>query len=546
MSAGKTFARLPDEAAAKFGDREALTFKDRRYSFRQLAGEIRRVAKGLIDLGVEPGDKVAIWLTNCPEWIVAMFAVARIGAIHVPVNTRFRTDDVRYVLEQSNTSTLITHDVSGPVDYLAMVRELVAGGEWTSPVIRSDRLPDLRRVIVKSDHAHPGTCRWRDLPERGSRVTDAALEARAAAVKSDDTVFIMYTSGTTGFPKGVMRTHVSMIDNHRDRLRRLQMTERDVFINYLPLFHIFGYVDGPLGSMLAGYRQVLTESFDPDETLDLVARERGTQMHGFETHARDLCNAQEARPRDIGSLRTGIFAVGAANATATAYRARKVLAPMRPLTAYGITEIGANVSMSDLDASDEQACETSGRPCEGFELRVVDPDTGRDQPIDVPGEIVVKTPFIMQGYYRKPEETAKAFDAGGWFHTGDMGVLRADGYLRYVGRDKDMLKVGGENVDPLEVEHHLLACPGVQHVAVVGYPDRRLTEVGVAFVVRAPDARVETEDIIGACRGRIASFKIPRHVVFVDSLPMTASGKVQKVKLRERALAILGMIAADE
>jgi fatty-acyl-CoA synthase len=519
---------LPDDAAARWGDREALAFRGRRDSFRRLAADIDRVAKGLIRLGVAPGDKVAIWLTNCPEWIHVMFACAKIGAVHVPVNTRLRTADLEYVLRQSDSTTLVTHDVSGPIEYLAMAREVIARG-----------LPDLKRVIVKSEHASGQVCAWTELLDGARHVDDGTLRARAAAVKPTDTAFIMYTSGTTGFPKGVARDH-GLIESLVDRHRRLGMTERDVFINYLPLFHIFGYVDGPLASVMVGSRQVLTETFDADEALDLVEREGGTQIHGFEIHLRALCEAQEARPRDLGTLRTGLMAFGQASTVPLAHRARITLAPARFLAAYGMTEVGANITVSFPDATEEQACETSGAPCEGFELRVIDPATGKDRPAGVPGELLVRTKYMMQGYYRNPEETARALDAGGWFHTGDMAVLRDDGYMRFLGRYKDMLKIGGENVDPMEVERYLLQQPGVQQAAVVGYPDRRFGEVAVAFVLRAPDVALTADEIVAACRGRIASFKIPRHVVFVDELPVTPSGKIQKARLRERALEILG------
>jgi fatty-acyl-CoA synthase len=232
-----------------------------------------------------------------------------------------------------------------------------------------------------------------------------------------------------------------------------------------------------------------------------------------------------------------------------AHRIRKVLATLRHVTAYGITEVGANVSMSEIDSTDEQACETSGYPCEGFELRVIDPETGLDQPSGVPGELIARTRYLMQAYYRKPEETAKAVDAGGWFHTGDLAILRPDGYMRFLGRYKDMLKVGGENVDPVEVEAHLLRQPGVRQAAVVGAPDPRLSEVPVAFVIRAPGPAgagvseplageamaVSAESLIASFRGRVASFKIPRAVWFVEELPMTSSGKVQKAVLRDEA-----------
>jgi fatty-acyl-CoA synthase len=534
------FGDLTDAAAARWGDREALVFRDRRYIFRQIAAEVDRVARGLIAVGVRPGEKVAIWLLNCPEWIFAMFALAKIGAVHVPINTRFRTVDLAQVLERSNTTTLITHDVSGPVDYLGMVRELAglddAGGLRR---VRSARLPDLERVIVVSDRTHAGVWNWPELLASASAVDAVALAAREAAVRPGDTVFIMYTSGTTGFPKGVMRDH-TLLAHLVDRYRRLQSTERDVFVNYLPLFHIFGYIDGPLGSLLTGYRQILTDAFDPDEALDLIEREGATHVDGFDTHLKLLIDAQEARPRNLTTLRTGVIAGGAASATPLVYRARTVLAPLRHLTAYGMTEVGATISLSFLDSTEEQACEASGAPCEGFEVRVIDPETGRDQPRGAPGEVVVRTRYLMQGYYRDPEATARAVDADGWFHTGDAGVLRADGHLRFVGRYKDMIKVGGENVDPTEVESYLATYPGVRQAAVVSYPDARLGEVGVAFVQRAPGGAPAADDLIAHCRGRIASFKIPRHVFVVDELPMTSSGKVQKARLRDEARERLG------
>ncbi len=534
------FGDLTDTAAARWGDREALVFRDRRFSFRQIAAEVDRLARGLIHIGVGPGEKVALWLLNCPEWIFAMFALAKIGAVHVPINTRFRTVDLAQVLERSNAAALMTHDVSGPVDYLGMVRELASfegGGE--SRRVRSARLPDLERVVVLSDRQYPGAWGWPELLASAAAVDPARLAARAAAVRPSDTAFIMYTSGTTGFPKGVMRDH-TLLAHMADRYRRLQSSERDVFVNYLPLFHIFGYVDGPLGSLLVGYRQILTETFDADEALDLVEREGATHIDGFDTQLKLLIDAQDARPRNLSTLRTGIMAAGAASATPILYRARKALAPLRHLTAYGMTEVGATISMSLLDSTDEQACEASGLPCEGFEVRVIDPDTGHEQPRGTPGEIVVRTRYLMQGYYRDPEATARAIDADGWFHTGDAGILRADGHLRFVGRYKDMIKVGGENVDPTEVESYLGTYPGVRQAAVVSYPDARLGEVGVVFVQPAPGATVVPDDLLAFCRGRIASFKIPRHAFVVDELPMTSSGKVQKSRLREAARERLG------
>ena len=548
---------------------------------------------------------MCLWLNNSPEWIHLLFAVARIGAVLVPANTRFRTGDVEYLVRQGDCSTLITHDVSGPVDYLAMVRELVpeslaaAGGDGSPPPpLRSERFPRLERIVTVSERPHRGVAAFPALVEAGRAVSDAALAARARQVSVDDLLFIMFTSGTTGFPKGVMRSH-RLLRNQCDRMERLAVAESDVVLNYLPLFHIFGYVDGPLLSMMAGSRQVLTAAFDPDECMDLVEAERATQMQGFDSHLKALMDAQERRPRDASSLRVGFFPSGMASSAPIVRRAREVFPTMRTLTAYGSTEGGANICTSFLDSTEEQRCETSGYPCDGFEIRIVDPESGEERPAGAPGEILVRSYNLMQGYYRKPEETAAAIDPEGWLHSGDLGHLREDGYLRFLGRCKDMLKVGGENVDPVEVEQLLLEHPAVREAAVVGYPDERLTEVGVAFVVvddrarandAAPDGDADADsdadgvvdrdagggaaagaggkpsaggalgttggadaadgealarDLLEYGRGRIASFKLPRRVLLIEALPMTSSGKVRKAELRALAAARLRGPAAS-
>ena len=558
---------LPARAAARWGNRESLVFGPVRQSFAEVARRADEAAKGLIALGVAPGDKVCLWLNNCPEWVHLLFAVARIGAVLVPANTRFRTGDIEYLVRQGDCSTLITHDVSGPVDYLAMVRELVPESLAAPPAgpFRSERFPFLERIVTVSDGEHRGTTPLPALVEAGRAVSDAALAERAGGVSVDDTLFIMFTSGTTGFPKGVMRSH-HLLRNQCDRMERLAISESDVVLNYLPLFHIFGYVDGPLLSVMAGSRQVLTGTFDPDECIDLVEAERATQMQGFDSHLKALMDAQGRRPRDTSSLRIGFFPSGMASSVPVVRRAREVFPTMQTLTAYGSTEGGANICTSFLDSTEEQRCETSGHPCDGFEIRIADPETGEELPVGTPGEILVRGYNLMQGYYRKPEETAAAIDAGGWLRSGDLGYLREDGYLRFLGRCKDMLKVGGENVDPVEVEQLLLGHPEVREVAVVACPDERLTEVGVAFVVpsdsaaAAPsagnrggapgegDARREAlaAEILEFGRGRVASFKLPRHVLFVPALPMTSSGKVRKAELRERALTQIGARAETD
>ena len=524
-----TMGTLPERAARRWGAREALCFRDRRRTFAEVAAGVDRIARGLIELGVRPGDTVALWMLNCPEWIEIAFAVMKIGAVLVPVNTRLRTEDVAYILDQSDSSTLILTERSGPVDYLAIVRELVPVG--TPP--GASRLPKLERVVLLGDERRPATVAWTDLLERAGGVEATTLAERAATVDPEGLAFLMYTSGTTGFPKGVMHNH-RMIRNVTDRAFRLAITEQDVIMMYLPLFHLFAFSEGMLTSMVTGARQVLTETFDAAESLALITLERATVVHGFDTHFKELCEAHERQPQDVASVRTGICDAGMSSSTPIARRARKLFGAL--VSGYGMSEFGVGVAIGALDSTEEQSCEASGSPAPGYEIRVVDPDTGRDQPAGTPGELLVRGYTMMRGYYNKPDSTAAAIDADGWMHTGDMGVLRPDGHLRFMGRYKDMLKIGGENVDPMEVEAYLMSHPAVDLAAVVSCPDPRLSEVGVAFVRRASGHALTEEDVFAHCRGRIASFKIPRHVLFVDDFPMTSSGKIQKVKLREEAL----------
>jgi fatty-acyl-CoA synthase len=302
-----TIGALPKRAAQRWGAREALCFGGRRWTFTDIAAGVDRVARGLIALGIRPGDKIALWMLNRTEWIEIAFGVMKIGAVLVPVNTRLRTEDVAYIVDQSDTSTLILTERSGPIDYLGMVRELV-------PVNGRGRLPKLERIVVLGEHARAGTVPWAALLDGGKSVEERALAARAAAVDPEDLAFLMYTSGTTGFPKGVMHNH-RMIRNVTDRAFRLAITEHDVIMMYLPLFHLFAFSEGMLTSMVSGARQVLTESFDAAASLDLVASERATVIHGFDTHYKALAEAHDRQARDVSSVRTGILAAGMSSST---------------------------------------------------------------------------------------------------------------------------------------------------------------------------------------------------------------------------------------
>ena len=370
----RRFGDLPQEMARKFANREALVFQDERYTFAELKAEIDRAAKALMALGVERGDHVSLWLNNRSEWVFLMYALATVGAVQVPVNTRFRTNDLEYVLRQSDTAMLITHDTSGPIDYLDMVRQVVdlpAEGD----AVADASFPELDRVVIVGAGEYPGTASWSVALSQAATVSDADLAARADAVDPDDPVFMMYTSGTTGFPKGVLHDH-RLIRNVEERAFRMAVTENDTIMSYLPLFHAFGYSEAAMMSMATGARQILTETFDADEALDLIERERATIAHGFEAHMQMLCDAQQANPRDLSSLRTGVFAAGMHSATPVARRGERVMAPLKALSAYGMTEVWVGAALSALDDDPPHRLETSGYPAPGYEFKVVDPETG--------------------------------------------------------------------------------------------------------------------------------------------------------------------------
>jgi len=369
-------------------------------------------------------------------------------------------------------------------------------------------------------------------------VSDADLAARAAAVDPDDLALIGYTSGTTGDPKGVMHNHIN-IRNVTDRSAIMGMTFNDTHISYLPLFHLYGLSEVALMCIVTGARQVLMDVFDAGRALDLIEQEKVTLAHGFEAHWNDLLIAQEANPRDVSSLRLGTLPAGTEATIPTAEKAQDVFCPT--ISGFGMTEVWAYVSMSFPTETREQRVNASGFPNNGVRFQIGDPETYQPLPPNTEGELMVKGYTVMMGYYKKPEATANTFSDDGWLLTGDVGMLREDGRLVFMGRYKDMLKVGGENVSPAEVEAKLMELPGVREVAVVAYPDPRMHEVGVAFIVRTSEGSNLTEQaVLDHVKGRIASFKIPRHVLFVDEFPMTSSGKIQKAKLRDLALEILG------
>ncbi|MDP3136234.1 MAG: AMP-binding protein, partial [Burkholderiaceae bacterium] len=458
------------------------------------------------------------------------FAIIKVGAIAVPLNTRYRTQDLAYALRQSGSVMAIITSRIGPTHADALMA--AALGEVAAPQagrISATGAPALQQLVVIGESAIPGALGWSEFLARAK-----SPEPTAVALDPSQPALMVYTSGTTGNPKGVLLNH-SGIHLCRAHALSLGLHESDVQLTYLPLFHTYALSLCVIGSFLVGARQILMEAFDAHAALALTAEKRVTVVHGFDAHFNDFLQATRSASYDISSLRVGTLTVGAESSVALA---RDVQAHFCPtLSCYGMTEFWGAVTLSALNASLEQRCEASGLVHPGLEVRIVDPETQAPAPQGVMGEIQVRGYSRMVGYYANAEATAKAFDADGWYRTGDAGVLRSDGHLRYLARYKDILKVGGENVSPAEVEAVLCAIPGVRAVAIVGAPHDRLQEVPVAFVVAAPDGPVDAQSVIDFCKGKIASFKIPRQVFFVDELPMTPTGKVQKEFLRQRLQA---------
>ena len=534
----RTLGSLLDDTAARYGEREALVFESKRWTYHQFLEHTNIIAKGLIGLGVEPGDRVALWMTNRPEWVFVMFAIAKVGACLVPLNTRYRTDDVSYALRQSRSTLLVSLDESGPVDYLGMLAEAMPDiDQGHAAGLALANFPALRRIVFLGRRTLANTIDWDTMLKAGTSVSDEDLQARADAVDPDGLMAILYTSGTTGHPKGVMHTH-HPLRNTAERAQLYGMTFEDIHLNYLPLFHLYAYSEITILSVLTGAKQVLMDVFDGGKALDRAVEEHATVLHGFEAHWLDLLVAQEKHARVLPNLRIGTLPSGVGSTIPIAEKVQKVFCPT--LSGYGLSEGWPFITCSNPGHTVEQRVSGSGFPMNDYQFRIVDPQTNRDQPANTSGEIWVRGYAVMKGYWDNPEASAEALDDKGWLHTGDVGLLREDGHLVFQGRYKDMLKVGGENVSPAEVEAYLREMDEVLDAAVVAYPDRRLTEVPVAFVLAASSQTVPGDELIARCKGRIASFKIPRHVITLDEFPMTPSGKIRKVELREKALEILG------
>ncbi len=524
--------------ARDYPHNDALVYPDRqlRYNFKELESLVRQIAKGLLDCGIERGDRVALWATNVPEWIVLQFALAKIGAVLVTVNTSLRAAELAYLLKQSESSALITISGFRDVDYVETIYEII-------PELRNAQegslhtldFPFLRSVIYIGEESRAGMIGYNSLHRRSKNLSDEKLDTLIAAQDIDDVINMQYTSGTTGFPKGVMLTHRNILNNGYWMGEILGYTPQDRLCLPVPLFHCFGCVIGVLGAYTHATTLVPLDFFDPLKVLQYVEKEKCTAVYGVPTMFIAELEQLDAHHFDLSSLRTGVMA----GSLCPEPLMRKVIDRMnlREITiAYGLTEASPGITMTPRFDSIELRTQTVGKVIPQVEVKIIDPTTGEECAANVVGELCARGYNIMKGYYNNAKATAEAIDAESWLHTGDQATLDEAGYIRITGRIKDLIIRGGENIAPKEIEDLLLQHPKIADVYIYGVPDERVGEE-VAAAIRLKSNEILTlEELRAFCEGRIAKFKIPRQLRFVEDFPMTASGKVQKFKLREMHL----------
>jgi len=518
--------------ARRFPDRAALVGMGTTVSFAELDRAADEVAHGLRALGVARGDQVALWLTNCPEWVVCWMACTRLGAVLVPINTRFKPDEVEYILSQSNARVLIAMDRYWDIDYLGMIRAMAPELAAATPgALTSARFPELRAVVAWGEVESPGTTHLAALRRAGA--ARMAAGDTLAPVDADDPVIIVYTSGTTGHPKGAMHGHVVM-RNAANIARVMHIEPGDVLLGHMPLYHVAGAFTACIPTVLLGCTLVTMPQWSPDEALEIIERERVTIFGGIPTHFIDCLDAIRRRPRDVSCLKSAW--IGGAPVTPDVAMASKTELGLRALQAvYGMTETTAATVFSEFDAPLEVLCDNKGRPIGDFEVIVADPIQGHPLPVGAVGEVRVRGHIVMKGYYRNPKATAEVITPDGWFRTGDLGVFDDAGYLKITGRLKEMFIVGGSNAYPAEIERLLQGISQVKQAVVVGVPHRRLGEVGYAFVQLHEGATLSADALVALARPMMADYKVPRHVSFVDEFPRTTTGKIQRFVLQKQA-----------
>jgi acyl-CoA synthetase (AMP-forming)/AMP-acid ligase II len=519
-----TVPAVLERAARRFGDREALVDGDLRLTFAQLADAVDEASRAIIASGVQPGDRVAIWAPNMAEWAIAALGVHRSGAAVVPLNTRFKGEEAAYILQASGARMLFTVTDFLDTDYVALLGDRSA-------------LTDLQEVVVLRGPTAEGTVAWGDVLARAAQVPADAAAQRAAAIDGDDLSDILFTSGTTGRPKGAMLRHGASVKAYDAWATVVGLQEGDRYLIINPFFHAFGLKAGILASLIKGATIIPHAVFDVPSVMQRVTEEQVTMLPGPPAIYQTILDHPDLDKYDLSTLRLSV--TGAATVPVEMIRRmREELTFKNIVTGYGLTETTGIATMCRHDDDLETIANTAGRPIPDTEVRIVD-EQGADVPVGEPGEVVIRGYHVMKGYFNNPEATAETIDADGWLHTGDIGVFDEGGNLKITDRTKDMFICGGFNAYPAEIENMIMRNPTVGQVAVVGVPDHRMGEVGMAFVVPRAGATVDPDELVAWCRAEMANYKAPRYVEVVDALPLNASGKVLKFELRARGEAVV-------
>ncbi|WP_079510295.1 AMP-binding protein [Mesobacillus jeotgali] len=533
-----TVGELLEVQAKRYPEHEAVVYADRnlRMNYKEFNDLCRKAARGLMKLGVKKGEHIAAWSSNTPEWVISQFATGKMGAVLVTVNTNYRTAELEYLLKQSDSTTIILMEQFKDASYIDMVYEIVPELKMSEPGrLESSRLPFLKNVIVMGEKRFPGTYSWQDILDMADEVTEEDLDKQMATLKQSEVINMQYTSGTTGFPKGVMLTHSNIVNNAYNVASAMKLTDEDRLCIPVPFFHCFGCVMGTLACATVGATMVPVQEFSPKAVLETVEKEKCTALHGVPTMFIAELNHPEFDQYDLSSLRTGIMA--GSNCPIEVMKAVNEKMGATEITiAYGQTESSPVITQSRTNDPLELRVETVGKALPEVEVKIVKPGTMEEVPRGVQGELCTRGYHVMDGYYKNPDATREAIDEEGWLHTGDLAVMDENGYCRVTGRLKDMIIRGGENIYPREIEEFLYSHPNVLDVQVVGIPDSVYGEEVMAWIILKEGEKATAEDIKEYCKGKISKHKIPKYIEFTESYPMTASGKIQKFKLREQAM----------
>lgn len=531
----KTLSQVLRENTAKTPDAPFIIYSDRnlRWSWQEFDKRVDELAKALLAIGLKKGDHVGLWATNIPDWNTFLFATARIGAILVTINTNYKLHELDYLIKQADLVALVIVDGWRDSDYVAMVNELVPELKNSARGrLESAQYPHLKSIIYVGAQKQRGMYCTSELLLLGQHIDDSLLLAAEASCKPGDVINMQYTSGTTGFPKGVMLTHLNIINNGYAIGECQKLSNRDIVCLPVPLFHCFGLVLGMMAILTHGAAAAICEQFDPLLVLATCQKEGCTALYGVPTMFIAELNHPMFSMFNLKTLRTGIMA-GSPCPMEVMRRVIDEMYMSEVTIAYGLTESSPVMTQTRVDDPIEVKVGTVGRELPGVEVSVRDPETNEECPIDVHGELCCRGYNVMKGYYKMPEATEAVIDADGWLHSGDLGVKDKNGNFMVTGRIKDMIIRGGENIYPKEIEEFLYALDGIQDVQVVGIESQKYGEEVAAFIIPKKDANLSEEIVRDFCRGKISRFKIPRYVFFVDSYPQTGSGKIQKYKLRE-------------